>query len=248
MTRWWFGLFLGIAISCSAASTRAEALLVFAAASLKSALDEATQAYETGSDTTVTLSFAGTSTLARQIDRGAPADVIISANVAWMDWLGARGHIDPASQRILLGNRLVVIAPAPAQQITVQALPQSLAERRLAVALVKSVPAGQYAKAALATLGLWQDLEPRLAQTDNVRAALALVASGAAPFGITYATDAIAEPRVDIVARIPDDTHPAIRYPMAKTRHGTQAAQAYLNFLQSDTARQIFDRHGFVLP
>lgn len=236
-----------IGLCLGSASARGETLVVFAAASLKSALDEAVRGFEGP----VTLSYAGTPVLARQIDRGAPADVFIAASEEWMAWLARRGRIDTATQVVLFGNRLVVIGPAEEPQLDLASLPARLGQGRLAMALVDVVPAGQYGKAALQNLGLWTALAPQVAQADNVRAALALVATGFAPFGIVYATDAAAEPRVRVVAHVPADSHPAIRYPATVTQGagaGSDQARAFLNFLQRDSTQAIFARHGFTRP
>jgi len=215
----------------------AERATVFAAASLKSALEEVAAAYEGE----VTLVFAGSSALARQIAAGAPADLFISANVAWMDDLEARGRIVPDSRVDLLGNTLVAVAPrgaAPADPFDVP---------RLAMALVDAVPAGIYGKAALRHLGHWERLAPRVVQSDNVRAALAFVALGEVPLGIVYGSDAVAEPGVVVVHRFAAESHPPIVYPAARIAGGGGAG--FLAYLQTPQARAIFEAQGFeVLP
>ncbi|MGR3573071.1 molybdate ABC transporter substrate-binding protein [Brevirhabdus sp.] len=241
-----------------------DTLTVFAAASLKEALEEVSEAWTAQTGAPVRISFAGSSALARQISAGAPADLFISANSAWMDVLDDAGLLRARSRIDLLRNSLVLIAPAdqaapfPASASAAARppllgaaldLPGMLgSEGRLAMALVDAVPAGIYGKAALQSLGLWQDVDARVAQTDNVRAALALVSTGEAPLGIVYATDALADPGVKVLGRFPDDSHPPIVYPaaiMAETR--ADGARAYLDFLSSPPAAAVFERHGFGL-
>jgi molybdate transport system substrate-binding protein len=238
-----FALLFTAAVFC-APPALAERVTVFAAASLKSALDDAIGRFEGN----VTVSYTATSSAARQIARGAPADIFLSASVDWMDWLADKGHIVPATRRVLAGNRLVIVASAGSPPITLADLPGHLGEGRLAMALVDAVPAGQYGKAALTASGLWQDLAGRVAQTDNVRAALALVANGFAPYGVVYETDANAERRVTIVATIPEDRHAPIEYPAALTYRGNApAARSFLDYLSSLDVQDIFRRHGFVI-
>jgi molybdate transport system substrate-binding protein len=202
----------------------------------------------------VRFSFASSAVLARQIEQGAPADLFASADVDWMDWAQARNLIKPETRVDLLGNKLVVVAPSDAKFTTLalerNALLSAIGQSRLATGEVSSVPAGLYAKAALAKLGLWNDIQPRLAQSENVRAALALVARGEAILGIVYETDAKAEPRVKVVATFPPDTHPPIVYPFTLTANAKGDGPArLLSFLQSDSARTIFAAQGFaVLP
>ncbi|MEM9576667.1 MAG: molybdate ABC transporter substrate-binding protein [Pseudomonadota bacterium] len=230
----------------------ADAVTVFAAASLKESLEEVTARFEADTDHDVSISFAGSSALARQIEFGAPADIFISASAEWMDRLAKSGSIRSETRIDLLGNRLVLITakaeiePHPLGVDT--DLAQMLQGDRLAMALTEAVPAGIYGKAALQHLGLWADIESQVAQTDNVRAALALVALRAAPLGIVYETDAKAERRVRIVGVFPSDTHPPIVYPAALTVGTTSpAATALLDYLRSDTAHEIFEDHGFIV-
>jgi len=194
------------------------------------------------------ISYAGSSALAKQIIAGAPADLFISASTSWMDKVEAEGAIAPGTRRDLLGNTLVLVA-GETGDVALTDLPAKLGDEHLAMALVDSVPAGQYGKAALTSLGLWEALEPHVAQVDNVRAALALVATGEAPFGIVYATDAAAEPKVHIVATFPTDSHPAITYPAAllKEAPAPAAAQALLDYLGSPEAAAIFAAQGFAV-
>ena len=243
------GLAVAASLVASAGAT-SETLSVFAAASMKEALDEVAARYEEQNKTDVTVSYASSSTLARQIEFGAPADVFISANEAWMDRLEDAGKINANSRTNLLGNSLVLIGSASsAETIDITspaALDHALGEGRLAVALVDAVPAGIYGKAALENLGLWDYVESRIAQTDNVRAALALVSVGAAPLGIVYVTDATADPRVSIKASFPDDSYPEIVYPAALVTSGQAAsAQGFLDYLQSPEADGVFESYGF---
>ena len=234
-----------------AGPARADDVVVFAAASLKTALDEVAAGFTAATGHSIAASYAGSSGLARQIQLGAPADVFISANVAWMDALDAAGRLAPGTRRDLLGNRLVLIAhEAGAEAIDLfdpDALSNRLAQGYLAMALVEAVPAGIYGKAALTNLGLWPAVAGQVAQSDNVRAALALVATGAAPLGVVYASDALAEPRVHVVATFPEDTHPPITYPVAAIEgRDSAAARAFLAHLRSPGARAVFEAHGFL--
>jgi len=243
------------ALAASGSARAAEApLTVFAAASLKESLDEAAAAYASATGQAVRVSYAASSALARQIGQGAPADVFVSADLDWMDLLQDKGLVDAGTRTGLLGNRLVLIAPAasgakPLALRKGQDLRPLLGRRgRIALGMVDSVPAGKYAKAAFESLGMWSALEPRVAGVENVRAALMLVARGEAPLGVVYASDAKAEPRVRVLATFPAGSHPEIVYPAARvaaSRH-PQAA-AFVDWLQQPVARAIFARHGFIL-
>jgi len=230
----------------------ADRLTVFAAASLADAMAEIAARFEAGTGHDVVVSAAGSSALARQIQRGAPADVFVSANPGWMDLLEEEGRILPQTRIDLLRNRLVLIAHGEAAgQAAARAeigpefdLTGRLGEGRLAMALVEAVPAGIYGKAALTSLGLWETVAPQVAQTDNVRAALALVATGEAPLGIVYATDAAAEDDVSVVGTFPEDAHPPIVYPAAAVSDSA-AARAFLDWLTGPAARAVFEGHGF---
>lgn len=235
-------LILPFLLACLPGLTRAEHITVFAAASTKTALDQAAAAYMQATGDTVTLSYAGSSALARQIQFGAPADLFLSANPGWMDAVEADGLLLPGSRADMLGNSLVLIAHGNTAPLEIATLPEALGDAHLAMALVDAVPAGIYGKAALSSLGLWDSLAPQVAQTDNVRAALALVALGEAPFGITYATDAAAEPRVTIVASFPADSHPPITYPVAAL---TEAGLPFATYLRSPEALGFFTAQGF---
>lgn len=246
---WWLRLLrLGLLPLLLAQGALAQDVTVFAAASLKDALDEVAGAWRGATGGAATVSYAGSSALARQIEAGAPADVFISANAAWMDALQREGLLAPATRRDLLGNALVLVAPAGAPPLALADLPGALGDGRLAMALYDAVPAGIYGREALTSLGLWEALEDRVAQADNVRAALALVATGEAPYGIVYASDAAAEPRVEVVARFPDGSHPDIVYPAAAVAEGdVAAATAFLDYLETPPADAIFAAHGFRL-
>ncbi|UTS82699.1 molybdate ABC transporter substrate-binding protein [Phaeobacter piscinae] len=234
-------------------SALADRLTVFAAASLKTALEEIADVYKAETNTTIDLSLAGSSLLARQLQYGAPADVFISANAAWMDWAQSQDLIAAETRIDLLGNSLVLIAPivAPATvpSLSLQNTPALLAQiqdRPLAMALVEAVPAGIYGKSALQDIGLWDQLQPYVAQTDNVRAALALVARGAAGLGVVYGSDVIGNPTVTVVDRFPPDSHAPIIYPAAATHDGQEAID-FLNFLSSPIAKEIFVGQGFTV-
>lgn len=220
-----------------------ERVLVFAAASLKNALDEVNSAY----GRPVIASYAASSALARQIEAGAPAQVFFSADLEWMDYLERKKLLAPGTRANLLGNRLTWIVPAnaPRPADPLAALGPSA---RLAMADPKHVPAGKYAKAALEKLGAWQKLAGRIAAAENVRAALALVARGEAPLGIVYATDALAEPKVAIAGRLDPGLHPPIVYPAALLARSGPAAADYFGFLASPRAASIYARHGFTPP
>ncbi|MCV2879974.1 molybdate ABC transporter substrate-binding protein [Sedimentimonas flavescens] len=237
-----------LALTMAPLAAQADEVLVFAAASMQTALDEIAQEWHAETGHSATLAYGGSAKLAQQIAAGAPADLYISASTQWMDSLEAAGALAEGSRRDLLGNRLVLIASTPGP-ITPEALPDRLGTEHLAMGLVEAVPAGQYGKAALEHLGLWQTLAPRVAQTDNVRAALALVATGEAPFGIVYATDAAAELRVHVAAEFPSDSHPPIVYPVARMRDApnADAADAFLAFLGSAQASGIFTAQGFTV-
>lgn len=232
-----------------AQSAAAEPIRVFAAASLTTALEEIAQDFTERTGQVVTISAAGSSALARQIAAGAPADIFISANLAWMEDLAARDLIAGDTRFDLAGNGLVLIAPSFAQPpaVTHDTLAEVIGADRLALALVDAVPAGIYAKAALTQLGLWEQLAPNVVQADNVRAALALVALGAAPYGIVYASDAVAEARVQVLLRLSPDLHPPITYPAAALRHAPNpdGARAFLYHLRSDAARKVLTTQGF---
>lgn len=237
------------------AAKRSQVLTVFAAASLKESLDEAAFAYKQQTGQEVRVSYAASSALARQIEQGAPADVFISADLDWMDYLQQRKRIDATTRRNLLGNTLVLIAPAKGNlkpvelKPDVDLLPRLGTNGRLALALTASVPAGKYAKAAFITLGIWKSLEPRVAESENVRAALMRVARGEAALGVVYGSDAKAEAAVRVIATFPKSTHPPIVYPVARLTRSTHPdAAAFVRWLAAPAATAIFRKRGFTDP
>ena len=241
-----------LAAPAAAQPTAREPITVFAAASLKDTQEEVGRGFTAATGTPVRFSFAASSALARQMEQGAPADLFASADVEWMDYLAQRGHVRAETRVNLLGNRLVLVAPASStmQAVSLDAAGLGTAlgrDGRIATGEVTAVPAGRYAKAALDKLGLWQAVQPRLAQTENVRAALAFVARGEAPLGIVYETDASAEPRVKVVARFPAESHAPITYPFAVTKEGKPGGAAFLDCLRGPAARAVFERGGFTV-
>jgi len=244
-------LFLAVVLAAMtpAAPAFAGDVVVFAAASLKNALDDVVASYRIATGKTVTVSYAASSALARQIEQAAPADIFFSADLAWMDYLAGRDLIVAGTQRALLGNEIVLVVPKDSDAAVAIGFDLAAllgADGRLAMANIDSVPAGKYGKAALEKLGVWQAVAGRVVQADNVRAALAFVASGEAPAGIVYATDAVAEPRVKVIGTFPADSHPPIVYPVALVASSTNAdARAFLGYLESDAAKPAFIKQGF---
>ncbi len=223
---------------------------VFAAASLKNALDDLQAAFINETGMRVVASYAASSALVKQIEQGAPADVFASADLDWMDYASRHNLVQDDTRTNLLGNHLVLIAAQDAKIGPVAIAPgfdlAALAgDGRVVTGDVRAVPVGMYAKAALEKLGAWAKVEPKMAMTENVRAALTLVARGEAPLGIVYETDAKVEPRVKIVGTFPNDSHPPIVYPVALTRTAGPGATRYLEFLRSQTAKAVFERYGF---
>jgi molybdate transport system substrate-binding protein len=249
------GAFAAAALATFAAlPARAEdpsLVTVFAAASLTDALDKIGQSYEAAGHGHVVFNFAASSVLARQIEASAGADIFVSADTDWMDYLDSRGLIAHATRVNLLGNHLVLVAPADSTVFLAIAphfdLAGALGGGRLALADPDSVPAGKYARASLMALGVWNDVSGHLAPAENVRAALAYVARGEAPLGIVYTTDALAEPQVRIVGTFPDNTHPPIVYPAALIKDAKPAAAKFLGYLQAPEARAIFQTAGFAV-
>jgi len=225
-------------------------LTVFAAASMKNALDEIDAAYTAKTGVKFTVSYAASSVLAKQIEQGAPADVFVSADTDWMDYATAKKTISEPSRINLLGNSIVLIAPKDSRIENVSIGPgfdlsKLAGDGKIATGDVKSVPVGKYAKAALEKLGAWTAAEPKFAMADSVRAALILVARGEAALGIVYSTDAKVEPGVKIVGTFPADSHPAIIYPVAATVTAKPETNGYLAFLRSTAAKAILERYGF---
>jgi len=245
--KWIAGL---LAASLLAGAAHAEPVTVFAAASLKNALDEVGAEYRRAGGE-ARFSYAASSALARQIEQGAPADVYVSADTDWMNYLAQRQQIVPASRRDLLTNRLALIAPADSKVALRigrgMPLAKALGAGRLAVA-GPDVPAGKYAKASLTALGVWDGVSGKLAQAENVRTALQYVARGESPLGVVYDTDAKVEPKVRIVGLFPDNTHPPIVYPAAVVAASKNPdAARFLAFMSSPKAAAVFRKYGFVV-
>ncbi len=243
-------LVVGWIAQASLAEAQAQQLLVFAAASMQDALAAAIAEFP--GEAVIAASYASSSTLARQIEQGAPADVFISANPEWMDYLAERGLLRAGSRTDLLGNGLVLVAPAASDLELAIApgfdLAGALGGGRLAMGDPDHVPAGIYGQAALASLGVWQQVATQVARADNVRAALALVARGEAPLGIVYRSDAAAEPGVRVVATFPESSHPPIVYPIAVLAGSAHPqAAALIEFLHSAAAAPLYERFGFSL-
>ncbi|MDL2275522.1 molybdate ABC transporter substrate-binding protein [Desulfosarcina sp. OttesenSCG-928-G10] len=243
---------LTVAFFFSAGSAAAAEVTIFAAASTTTAITEIGDLYAAKNLGTVKSSFASSSTLAKQIESGAPADVFLSANIEWMDFLADKKAIDPSTRQDLLGNRLVLIAPADSSVKTVEIKPGfDLVgllgkDGRLATGNPEHVPAGMYGKTALSALGTWNSVKDRIAPMKDVRAALVLVERAEAPLGIVYATDAAISDKVRVVGTFPENTHPPIVYPVAAVAgKNTEAANAFITFLASPEAKAIFARYGF---
>ena len=240
-------------VSGLSATAQSRPVTVFAAASLKTALDEIVQLYSNQSDIIVQVSYAASSALARQIQYGAPADIFISANSGWMDFVQQKDLLIEGSRFDLLSNKLVLIAaPDNASQLVIAPdfdLAAALGNSWLAMALINAVPAGIYGKTALQSLGVWETVEAQVAQTNNVRAALILVASAEATLGIVYASDAKADARVRVVDVFPASSHAKILYPAARLVDSKNPdAAEFLGFLKGLEARKIFDQNGFDHP
>ncbi|MFM8745485.1 MAG: molybdate ABC transporter substrate-binding protein [Aestuariivirga sp.] len=240
----------GLVATSAPVAGAAQRVTVFAAASLKNALDEVGAAWTSATGKEAAMAYAGSAALARQIEAGAPADIFIPADMDWMDYLETRKLIAPGSGKKLLGNRLVLILPAESEaRVSIAPgfdLAGVLGGGKLAMGHVKSVPAGKYGQAALESLGVWHKVEANVAQAENVRAALKLVATGEAAAGIVYETDALAEPKVRVAGVFPASSHPEIVYPAALTAASRNPdAPQFLAFLQSAAARDIFAKHGF---
>jgi len=238
-----------LTMAAIAAGAWAADVTFFAAASLSSAMPEIASAYKQQTGKTVTFSFAASSVLARQIEASPGADIFMSADSDWMDYLDAKGLVAHATRKTLLATHLVLIAPA-GSAVALKIAPNfdlvgALKEGRLAVADPNSVPAGKYAKSALTSLGVWNSVVDHLAQAENVRVALAYVARGETPLGIVYTTDALAEPKVKIVDTFPDKTHAPIVYPAALTKDAKPGAKEFLEYLSGPQARAIFVKYGF---
>jgi molybdate transport system substrate-binding protein len=232
------------------AAAQEKSLTVFAAASMKNALDDVDAAFTKKTGVKIVASYDASSALMKQIEAGAPADIFVSADLKWMDYGSQKKLIKDDSRVNLLGNKLVLIAPKDSKigEVTIAPgfdLAKLAGDGRIATGDVKAVPVGIYAQAALEKLGVWAAVEPKMAMTANVRAALVLVARGEAPLGIVYATDAKVEPGVKVVGIFPDDSHPPIVYPVAATVNAKPEAADYLAFLRSEAAKSSFEGYGF---
>ncbi len=247
-------LCLVLLAGCGGSGAATPGPTVLAASSVQEAMEAAADVWAAKGHPRPVLSFAATSALARQIESGAPAHLFVAADEQWMDIVERAGAVRPGTRAVLLGNAIVLIAPAAtgprALVLDAQAFARALGDGgRLAIADPDAVPAGRYGKAALGSLGLWMTAAPRLARAENVRAALALVERGEAPLGIVYATDARASSRVRVVARLPASSHPPIRYPVAALTNAEHPdTEGFRQFLLSDEARAIFHRFGFGPP
>jgi molybdate transport system substrate-binding protein len=225
-------------------------LTIFAAASMKNALDDVDTAYTARTGVKVTASYAASSALAKQIDQGAPADIFLSADTDWMDYATRQKTIKPETRTNLLGNSIVLIAPKDSSidKVAIASgfdLAKLAGQGRIATGDVSSVPVGKYAKAALEKLGAWDAVATKFAMAESVRAALTLVARGEAVLGIVYATDAKVEPQIKIVGTFPAESHPPIVYPVAATTSASSGAASYLDFLRTPAAKAIFEKYGF---
>ena len=227
-------------------------ITVFAAASLKEAMDEQARSFDAASSNKTIVSYGGSNALAKQIEAGAPADLFISADLDWMDYLDQRKLVAPGTRANLLRNTLVLVAPTSSMS-TLKIGPNfglaaALGNEKLAMANPDSVPAGKYGRSALEKLRVWSAVEKQVARADTVRAALALVSRGEAPFGIVYRTDALADKGVKIVDTFPADTHPPIVYPIAIIATSkSPAAKPLLDYLRSEAARAAWEKYGFAL-
>jgi molybdate transport system substrate-binding protein len=248
------GLFVAVAILfgsiCTPALAQDKSLTVFAAASMKNALDDIDAAYTAKTGVRISASYAASSVLAKQIEQGAPADIFVSADTDWMDYAINKKNINEPTRVNLLGNSIVLIAPKDSKIDSVTIGPgldlaKLAGDGKIATGDVKAVPVGKYAKAALEKLGAWSAAEPKFAMAESVRAALTLVARGEAVLGIVYSTDAKVEPGVKIVGTFPADSHPPIIYPVAATTTAKAEAAEYLAFLRSSAAKGILEKYGF---
>jgi molybdate transport system substrate-binding protein len=225
-------------------------LTVFAAASMKNALDDIDAAFTAKTGVKVSASYAASSTLAKQIEQGAPADIFVSADTDWMDYATSKKTINEPTRVNLLGNSIVLVAPKDSKIDNVAIGPgfdlaKLAGDGKIATGDVKSVPVGKYAKAALEKLGAWQAAGPKFAMAESVRAALTLVARGEAALGIVYSTDAKVEPGVKVVGTFPADSHPPIIYPVAATTTAKPEASGYLDYLRSSAAKAVLEKYGF---
>src|SRR5580700_7679470 len=246
-----FALAIVGGLSSPAAFAEEKALTIFAAASMKNALDDIDAAYSAKTGVRIVASYAASSALAKQIEQGAPADIFVSADTDWMDYAIGKRTINEPTRVNLLGNSIVLIAPKDSKIDSVTIGPgfdlaKLAGDGKIATGDVKAVPVGKYAKAALEKLGAWEAAEPKFAMAESVRAALTLVARGEAALGIVYSTDAKVEPGVKIVGTFPADSHPPIIYPVAATTAAKPEANDYMSFLRSQAAKTVLEKYGFV--
>jgi molybdate transport system substrate-binding protein len=254
MFKWLKALAVTMAVAAAAytppAAAQDKSITIFAAASMKNAVDEVNAAFTKATSIKVVASFAASSALMKQIEEGAPADVFASADLDWMDYGSQKKVIKDDTRVNLLGNKLVLIAPKDSKINTVSIvrgfdLAGLIGDGRIVTGDVRAVPVGKYAKAALEYLGVWASVERKFAMVENVRAALTLVARGEAVLGIVYETDAKVEPNVKMVGAFPAESHPAIVYPVALTVNAKPEAAQYLAFLRSQAAKSVFEKYGF---
>ncbi len=245
----WLAIGLLVVLGLTSVVEAAAQITVYAAASTTNAIQDLATRYEQEKGVKVVTSFAATSTLAKQIEQGAPADLFLSADIKWMDYLQGKGKIVPASRHNLLGNQLVLVAPKgkaiPVKLEKSFDLPGAFQGRWCSCDA--SVPIGQYSQQALTTLGWWTALEPRLAAAPDVRAALAFVERGECAVGIVYETDAKMSDKVEILGVFPSDTHTPVLYPVALVQAGKPAAQGFMDFLQTSVAASVFRQYGFTV-
>ena len=240
-----------VSLSVTGPAVGAENITVFAAASLTNALQDIASQYEKGKEVKIVSSFASSSTLARQIEQGAPADLFISADQQWMDYVSDKNTIDSGSRVTLLGNDLVLVAPAASKPQAVSINKNTdwkslLKGQRLAVGDPDHVPAGIYAKEALQNLGAWEQLSPVMARSNSVRAALALVERDETPYGIVYGSDAVASKKVTVVGIFPKESHKPVEYPLAIVKdHNNASVKAFYNYLKGPEAAAVFKQYGF---
>ena len=249
-----FGFIVGalVALALPASAQAPTGPTVFAAASLKNALDEIGAGWVKTGKPALRVSLAASNALAKQVEQGADADLFFSADLDWMDYLAGKGLVRPETRVSLLANSIVLIAPKDSKaSVTIgkgMDLAKLLGDSRIAMGNVEAVPAGKYGKAALENLGAWAGVKDKVAQADSVRAALLLVSRGEAPLGIVYATDAAADPNVKVLGAFPEGSHPPIVYPVAILKDSKNAdARAFLDFLRGPTAAEAFKKQGFTV-
>ena len=242
---------LALCAAIASAADTHQPVLVFAAASLTDALNEIGTGFTKETGVEIKPAYAASSALAKQVEAGAPAEVFFSADEDWMDYLEKKQLLAPGTRRDLLANKLVLVAPADSTAkvniSTGPALLKAIGTSRVATGDPDSVPVGKYAKAALTSLGIWEQLQPRLVRAENVRSALSFVARGEAPFGIVYLTDAKVEPKVKLLDTFPEKTHPPIRYPIALTTKAGDDAKRFAQYIASKPAAAVFEKYGFSL-